>query len=302
MPVQVLRHGSQRLHRQQCAQQVIHRVISLGFQIVIQFCGGLAVCAAQFIRIGGKKAAALEKRAPAVRQQQLGAGHNGVDEKACQVFCIHKGIPPVTKGGKVGGKLRFVQADGIFIAGGQGGRLPVSKKVCHHAGTHHNKVGLNMLRHHGFCPAKAVAAHSIVAGQAPEIQLRAPIHHGKHGSYIPHRPGKGIVHQHNFIIMQQHIQAGLQNSVPVGPHIKACVFTLQHSVAAALRPLAGFRLQGAVIDKEHLPHCGHLLYSKAAGCISLPVGVIIEIDNQPFFHSGWLNPHSSRHGGPTPCA
>ena len=38
------------------------------------------------------------------------------------------------------------------------------------------------------------------------------------------------------------------------------------------------------------------------GCISLPVGVIIEIDNQPFFHSGWLNPHSSRHGGPTPCA
>lgn len=55
MPVQVLRHGSQRLHRQKCAQQVIHRVIRLGFQIAIQFCGGLAVCAAQFIRIGGKK-------------------------------------------------------------------------------------------------------------------------------------------------------------------------------------------------------------------------------------------------------
>ncbi len=74
----------------------------------------------------GKKAAALEKRAPAVHQQQLGAGHNGVNEKRlCQVFCIHKGIPPVTKGGKVGGKLRFVQADGIFIAGGQ---APASKQ------------------------------------------------------------------------------------------------------------------------------------------------------------------------------
>ena len=71
--------------------------------------------------------------------------------------------------------------------------------------------------------------------------------------------------------MQQHIQADLQNSVPVGPHIKACVFTLQHSVAAALRPLAGFRLQGAVIDKEHLPTAA-IAVQQSGSCISLRWG------------------------------
>ena len=108
VPVEVLRHGGQRLGAQQRADQVVHRVVGLGFEPVVQFGGGGAVGAAQFILVGRKKAAALEESAPPPGKKLPGAGHDGIDKKGFQVVGLGGGVPSVAQIGKVAGKAGLV--------------------------------------------------------------------------------------------------------------------------------------------------------------------------------------------------
>ena len=153
---------------------------------------------------------------------------------------------------------------------------------------------LQMLRHRPAPPAEPAAAHGIVAAEAPEIKAGARVHRGEHRPQRANRPGQGIVHEHDLVIgVERRAPQAVQRRL-VGPDVETGVLALEQAHAGALRPGAAFGVQAAVCDKKdglRLPE--HRAHRKTAGLVSLPAGVVVEVDHKPFFHRVSLLSQSS---------
>ena len=284
LPVQFPGQRLQRLALQKRGQQQVHGVVGLLFYVIVQGAGGGTVGAAQFIRIGGKKAAALEKRAASVCQQFPRAGHDGIDENVPQIFRIHVGIPAAAEVCKMRGESCLVVSNGFLIAFGQRHFLPILPEILavQKRCADGQKVGLQMFRHFPAAAAKASALHGVVAGQAPKGQLRAGLHGSEHRSQRADGACQREVHQHQFVVAGQAAPANDSQRFFIGTHVKALIFPFAAGQCHRRRPGTVRWAQRAVGDKEHLTIMGHGFHGHTAGGVDLAQRVIMEINDQPF--------------------
>ena len=279
--MQVLRQLMQRPCAQHAPHQCIHRVTGIFFQIIVQFSGGGAIGAAQFIGKICKETAPFEKGTPPPQQLRR-TGHDGIDEHLPQILCIHRRVPAITQPGKLRGKPGLVQHHGLLIGGRFFHVLPVRPEgiVMQQSTPYRQKMRLQMLRH---LPAKTAAHHGIVARQTPEIQFRAGFHPSKQFFQVPHRSRQRVIDQQQFVKSGQRLPAHRLQCLPVGAHIQPAVGPFQHSDTGLFGPAAAVRVEYAVGDKQHflryLPEC---LHRQTAGNVQNSLPVIMKIDGKSF--------------------
>ena len=277
-----------RQHRagQQAAQQFPDRIAALGPQQVTEPPGRQAVGSAQFIAIGGEKAAALEKRAVLLSNQPGRAGHDRVEEHAAPALAVKVGIPPVAQRGKMGREPRLVASNRFLIALRQRDVLPIGPEIRIHPPAHRNQVGLDVLRHHAVFAAEPPAAHCVMPAQPPEIKVLA-LHRRKKAGQRAYRPGQRIIHEHDFVVSFKPFTADCLQRSLVRADVEAGVLPLEQGQAGpGFGPGTAFGVELAVCHKQNgLCRLLHGLHGKTAGRISLPARVVMEVDHKPDSHN-----------------